>query len=504
LPLLVSTAAIVAALGQGQDRAPAQEDKALARLLPPTSAAQPAPIVPPAPEVLDRPLPINLPTALQLAGARPLDIALAAERINIAAAQLEHAQTLWLPTIYLGGDYFRHDGQLQDVAGNVFGTSKSALMAGAGPSAVFAVTDAIFEPLAQRQVLRAREADLQASRNDTMLAVAEAYLNVQQARGELAGALDAVRRTEELLGRTRKLIEFLKPVDEVRTRTELDRRRQLVEAARERWRTASADLARFLRLDASALVEPQEPPHLQVELVVLDQPVDDLIALALTNRPELASQQALVQATLHRLRAEKLRPLIPSVLLRGASTNPAGTLAGGVFGGGRNDHLGDFSARGDFDFQILWELKGFGLDNLARVKEKRAENQAAVLELFRTQDRIAAEVKQAYDQSRSAIVRIGQAESEVKDALDSLAKHFEGLEQPERVGKVVVMLIRPQEVLAAVQALGQAYNDYYAAVADYDRAQFRLYRALGQPAQCIAAQHCDRPAAPPGFPPPQP
>jgi hypothetical protein len=37
------------------------------------------------------------------------------------------------------------------------------------------------------------------------------------------------------------------------------------------------------------------------------------------------------------LRQERLRPLIPSVLLRGASTNPAGTLAGGVFGGGRNE-----------------------------------------------------------------------------------------------------------------------------------------------------------------------
>jgi hypothetical protein len=38
-------------------------------------------------------------------------------------------------------------------------------------------------------------------------------------------------------------------------------------------------------------------------------------------------------------------------------------------------------------------------------------------------------------------------------------------------------------VVAAVQALGQAYSDYYAAVADYNRGQFRLYRALGQPAQ---------------------
>ena len=45
---------------------------------------------------------------------------------------------------------------------------------------------------------------------------------------------------------------------------------------------------------------------------------------------------------------EKLRPLIPSVVLRGASTNPAGTLARGVFGGGVNDRMSDFAWRSDF------------------------------------------------------------------------------------------------------------------------------------------------------------
>ena len=38
-----------------------------------------------------------------------------------------------------------------------------------------------------------------------------------------------------------------------------------------------------------------------------------------------------------------------------------------------------------------------------------------------------------------------------------------------------------QEAVASVQALGQAYADYYATVGDYNRAQFRLYRALGEP-----------------------
>src|SRR5262249_45658760 len=162
-------------------------------------------------------------------------------------------------------------------------------------------------------------------------AVAEAYFNVQQARGELAGAEETVRRSEDLLRRTEGLAkDTISKAEVFRVRAELAVRRQAVATARERWRTASAELTRVLRLDAAALVQPLEPPHLRVTLVPPDQGLDDLIAVGLTYRPELAEGQALVQATLQRLRQERLRPLVPSVLLRGASTNPAGTLAGGV------------------------------------------------------------------------------------------------------------------------------------------------------------------------------
>lgn len=458
----------------------------------------------------DRPLPINLPTALKLANANPLDIHIAAARIRLAAAQLQQANVLWLPSIFTGGDYYRHDGKVQTVQGDVIGTSKSSLMAGMGPYAVFAITDAIFTPLAARQTLRAREAALQATTNDTMLAVAEAYFNVQQARGELAGALDTVRRAEDLTRRTVELAKGLvPPLEASRARAELKRRQQAAVAAKERWQIASADLTRLLRLDRAALVQPLEPPHLRVTLVAPEHPVDDLITLALTNRPELAGQQALVRATLEQLRQEKLRPLLPSVLVRGASTNPAGSptsaLGVGYFGGGLNGNMSNFSARGDFDVQMIWELKNFGLGNRALVRARESQRDVAQLELLRVQDRVMAEVVQSHAQVVSASKRLKQSEEELKDALDSAEKNFEGLGQTKRLGgNLVLLVIRPQEVVAAVQALSLAYNDYFGAVGDYGRAQFRLYRALGHPAQHLAEevpQDCTTPdIAPPARP----
>jgi outer membrane protein TolC len=274
----------------------------------------------------------------------------------------------------------------------------------------------------------------------------------------------------------------------VRARTELARRRQQAESARERWRVASADLVRVLRLDYGALVEPLEPPHLQVTLLEPHQCVDDLIAVGLTNRPELTAQQSLVQATLQRLRQERLRPLVPSVLLRGNATNPGGTLSGGLFGGGVNDFMGNFGARQSIDIQVMWEFQNLGLGNRARIQERRAEQQLSVIELFRTQDRVAADVAQASAQLESAAARLGEAENGLKDAVDSMDKNFEGLGQTRRAGELLILVIRPQEAVAALGQLAQAYNDYYGAVGDYNRAQFRLYRALGQPAQLVTSQ----------------
>jgi outer membrane protein TolC len=361
-------------------------------------------------------------------------------------------------------------------------------MAGAGVNAVFTPSDAVFAPLAARQVMRAKQLDRDAVANNTVLTVAESYFNIQQARGELVGAHIAVQHAQELVRRTEKLAEGLVlPVEAVRARTELARRKQAAHAVFERWQLASADLVRVLRLDPSALIDPAEPPHLRISLIEVDPTVDNLIPIALRNRPELASQQALIEATLQRLRQEKLRPLIPSLVLKGTGTNPPASLSGGVFGGG-NDALGKYGLRGDVELQAVWEFQNLLFGNRAKIKERQAENQATMLELFRLQDNIAAEVVRAHAQDRSAANRLADAESGLKDATESVDKNFQGLSQTRRAGDLLVLLVRPQEVVAAIQTLAQAYSDYYGAVGDYNRAQYRLYVALGCPAYLCAGR----------------
>lgn len=513
LPVLVLAVGCVTMPVATSDPSPPVRETPSDEPKPPQSAPPPFPSpAVPAAETTGVPLPINLPTALHLAGVNPIDVALASERVKVATAQLDRANVLWLPTLYLGVDYARQDGQIQDIRGNVFTTSRSSFMAGAGPSLTFAVTDAIYGPLVARQVLKARQGEVQTALNDAMYSVAEAYFTVQQARGELSGAVDTAKRAEDVVRRVEQLAGGLVPsIEANRARSELSRRRQAVEAAYDRWQTASADLTRLLRLAPTAIVEPAEPPQLRVELLDLNTPVDDLIPAALVHRPELASRQTLVQATLTRLKQEKVRPLVPSVLIRGNATNPAGTLSSGVFGGGVNDNLSNFGGRNSIDVQLLWEFQNLGFGNRAAVRERQSESQLAVLEVFRVQDRIAAEVVQAHAQAKRAANRLRESEAGLREAADTAEKSIKSMGETRRVGESLVLVFRPQEVVAAVQALAQAYDDYFRAVADANRAQFRLYRALGYPSQTLVQVRPEptltRPAtesAPPRRPPPDP
>src|SRR5207253_2863541 len=138
--------------------------------------------------------------------------------------------------------------------------------------------------------------------------------------------------------------------------------------ARQRWRLASADLILVLNLDPTTQVEPAEPPHLRIALFDPKAAIEDLLALAQASRPELAAQQALIQAAQTQVKQEKCRPWLPNLLVRGASTPVTGTLGAGVFGGGVNSTIGSYGGRFDYDVQLLWQLDNLGFGNCARVE----------------------------------------------------------------------------------------------------------------------------------------
>ena len=70
-----------------------------------------------------------------------------------------------------------------------------------------------------------------------------------------------------------------------------------------------------------------------------------------------------------------------------------------------------------------------------------------------------------------------------------------------------IQAFRPQEAVIAVDELIASYDQYFGTVADYNRAQFELYHAVGYPALELSELHPPGEATPvdtgrPGYLPP--
>jgi outer membrane protein TolC len=453
----------------------------------------------PQPERSDRPLPINLATALALSGARPLIIRAAEAAAWIAEAQLQRAKVLGVPALNLGMVYIRHDGigpdfnrglnhpfsptsQSQPINQNV-----NYLYLGGSIYRIVPLTDVIFDPLAARRVLNARRADIQTAKNDALMETADAYFSVHQYRGQYAGALDAVIRGRKLVSRIAGLSEDLVPTVEVdRAMRLLADLEQAAALARERWRVASANLTQVLRLDPSAVIVPLEQDHLQLTLIDPSRPLNELLRIALTYRPELSSQRALVEAAEERVRREKYRPFLPVIFLTGYQTPNHYRMQEGLFGTGTSGRLTYWGMREDLSIQLAWEFENLFFGNLARVKKQRGEESREIVKLFQVQDTVAAEVTKSQARLQSAAVRVLEAERSMHEAVRNFDGNFEGLLHTKRFENFLHLVIRPQESVIALQHLLVSYNEYFATVAEYNRAEFALFHALGYPAQEVA------------------
>lgn len=436
-------------------------------------------------------VPIDLAGALRLAGARDLDIAIARQQVWRAIADLQQARALWLPSLFLGPTWYRLDGKVQSITGQVITTSRSSLFLGGlaasansyaatppgsgfppltGLSSVLRFSDAILEPRAANRMVAARQADVQTATNNAVLAAAEAYFDLLLASGLLAiereAAVNARALAEITASYARSGVGL--EADHQRTFTELDHRRGNIEEAVGQLEVASANLVNLLVLDPNQVLAPVEPAEAVFRLLPDETPLDEMIVQGLRQRPELASAQELVQATLLRLKQARLRPLVPSL---------AFSYAGGGFGGGQNSFFGNFGSRGDATVSLYWEVQNLGFTDIAIARRNLAENRAAALRLIKVENQVAADVTTAYKSRLAASRRMARAAPAVSKGLESLRLNMLNI----RRGAGLPAATRPIEVLQPIQALAQARADYLNAVLAYNRAQFRLYRAIGQP-----------------------
>jgi outer membrane protein TolC len=434
--------------------------------------------------------PIDLVNTLRLAGARNIDIAIAKQQINQALADLGKARALWLPSIFFGPTFYRADGQIQTVTGEVRNINRNSLYIGGlaatangfaapspgtgypavnGMASVLRFSDAIYEPMAARRDAEATRANLTAQTNDALLKTAEAYFNLQLASGRLAIAREAVANAELLEKITGAYAESGqgKSADHHRVLAELNHQRKSVRLLVGQLQVASTELVRLLLLDPKLIIAPVEPAETVIHLIPDDEPIEDLLAQAFQGRPELAQYRELLNAAAVRLKQARLRPLIPSLGL---------TLSGGGFGGGNASFFGNFGARSDEAVSLFWELHNLGFGDWAIMRRKAADREVANLQLIKMVNQVAADVAASYETRSAATLQIEESKNTVAEAVESFKLNVIDLRQGANLPRAT----RPIEVLQPIQALVQARTDYLESVLAYNRAQFQLKRAIGQ------------------------
>jgi hypothetical protein len=109
---------------------------------------------------------------------------------------------------------------------------------------------------------------------------------------------------------------------------------------------------------------------------------------------------------------------------------------------------------------------------------------------------VAAEVTENVARLQSAAARVGQAQRSLRASILAFNGNYQGLQQTSRFGDVLVLVNRPEEVVFALQKMKTSFDYYFITVAEYNRAQFSLFHALGYPANEVANLH------PPGIPEP--
>jgi hypothetical protein len=316
------------------------------------------------------------------------------------------------------------------------------------------------------------------------------YLTSQRpspARAGSRGLLPVVISVQQAGGK-----EALKAEVE-RVRVEVLRRQEERQGAIQDFLVAAAELARLLRLDPAIPLWPIEDFRFPMPVPVdayLARSLEELISLALGNRPDLAENQALVRAAVERERAAKFRPLLPNLVVNynwgdyGGSPDPnPNIIVGGKVvtqpGFGPSGQIRHFNTRSDTDATLVWRLQNLGLGNLAEVREQKALTRQAEVRLMQARDRVVAQVVQARELVEGWRERLETTRQALFDAkglpqgpvFQSLLLNFRRIRE--------VPDTRPLEVLDSIRGLNDTLEAYGQAVTDYERARFRLLIVVG-------------------------
>jgi outer membrane protein TolC len=408
--------------------------------------------------------PIDLPTALRLANAQNLDIQIARERLKEAKANHESAVELFLPWISPGAAYRRHENRIQDVVGNIIDADKHSYTVGGALTAQMDLGEAVYKSLAAKKLVNAVDHALESQRQDSSLAAAQGYYELAKSKAIVDVVMEALSISQDYQKQLHDAVGagLAFKGDELRVQTQTERYQIALRQGLEQQRVTAARLAQILHLDSSVELFPEDADLVPLTLVETNAPLNRLVQQALRSRPELKQSQALVTAAHDAKNGAVYGPLIPSL--------GAQAFVGGL-GGGKNNSTGNFGESEDYFVGLGWRIGPGGLFDSGRIHASKARLEAAKLSGAKVQDEIIRQVVESHARAQSLLDQLATTKQNLATASETLRLTRE--RKQFGVGAVL-------EDIQAQQELTRARSDYLSAIAEFNKAQYGLSKAVGR------------------------
>ncbi len=407
--------------------------------------------------------PIDLATALRLAGAQNLDVKLVAEKVTLAQAEHTLAQQQFFPWVTVGAGFRGHQENIQTVDGQIIDAEKSAVDFGAAVKAQIDLGDAYFRTLSTQQLVKAAAFASEAQEQDSTLAAALGYFDLVRAQANVGVASEAVRISVDYETQVRRAVDagIAFAGDAYRIQTQMELNRLTYRQALETRRVVAARLAQVLQLDPAVNLLPEDATPVPLKLISLSDTLDNFVQRALVDRPEFHMNAAQREAARRSRDGAKYGPLVPTI---------GGQYSYGGLAGGRGSEIANLNESSDYGVGLQWRIGPGGLFDRGRIAAGESRLRTTELEGQKLRDEIVRQVVESHTRVRSLSDQMGMAQRALKAGQKTLELSRERKEFG--VGAVA-------ETIQAEQDLTRARRDYLGTVAEYNKAQFTLQRVAG-------------------------
>jgi outer membrane protein TolC len=410
-----------------------------------------------------RTLPINLETIFRLAEEQNLQVRLARERISGACAELDVAGYTWLPRLYVGPAWYRHEGGIQNEDGTLTHSSMGALFGGTEIKGSLDFRAATYARVKAEREVWQQKAELSRITYETLQDAANTYMDLLTARTGEAIAQKIEERLQALLKQAEGLGGNLPqgPVEAIRA--ELYNHHLTALKMKQLASASSARLVYLLGLDPCTKLEPGDAQLAPLALVDATPGCDELVQRVMATGPgvrELEGMLGLLASSLDQANGpSRFLPVLEVGMLEGA------------FGAGVGAST-SWDNRWDLGVQARWDLSSL---ITARDRKRAAESklQQVHLTLQDLRGKLAAGVQEAKSSIQVSQEQVSQSQEHLRHADKSYQLLNEMLAVTTQKDRLV------GDVLRSVLSIKEAQYNYLSAVSSFDKAQLRLLLLLG-------------------------